>query len=270
MSVAEEIREEQRKALSTMSFKEKVLYFWDYYKVHTLVAIVVLIMAITFIYQYITNKDYGFYAAFVNASLTESNYELATSWAEEFQEFAQIDPDEYVVYIDTSISLSDDTGSQYAVSNQEKMLALLQVGAVSTIVADTETFEKYAQNEYFYDLESLLSPEELQKYGAYLYYTDASTFDDGSDDTFHDESERTNPADLTVNHRDSSSMAQPVAVGLILSEDNKLADAGYYTYLSDGEYIYQGYPADVVLGIPVTNQNPQWVIRFLEYLQLGN
>lgn len=270
MSVAEEIREEQKKALSTMSFKEKIVYFWDYYKVHTLVAIVVLALAITFIHQYITNKDYGFYAAFVNASLNESNYELAASWAEEFQEFAQIDPDEYVVYIDTTISLSDDTGSQYAVSNQEKMLALLQVGAVSTIVADTETFEKYAQNEYFYDLKSLLSHEELAKYGAYLYYTDASTFDDGSDDTFHDESERANPADLTVNHRDPSAMEQPVAVGLILSQDNKLADAGYYTYLSDNEYVYQGYPSDVVLGIPITNQDPQWVIRFLEYLQLGN
>lgn len=270
MSVAEEIREEQKKALSAMSAKEKIAYFWDYYKVHTLVVIVVLTLAVTFIHQYVTNKDYGFYAALVNAGLTESNHELTEVWAEEFQEYAQIDPDEYVVYIDTSVSLAEDTGSQYAISNQEKMLALMQVGVINAIVADTETFEKYAKNEYFYDLKMLMTGEELEKYGPYLYYTDIATFTDANDDTYYDESERENPGDLVIDHRDPSAMEQPVAVGIILTENNMIADAGYYSYLANAEYDYQGYPSDAVLGIPLTNKEPELAIRFLEYIQLGN
>lgn len=270
MSVAEEIREEQKKALGAMSAKEKIAYFWDYYKVHTLVVIIVLALTVTFIHQYVTNKDYGFYAALVNAGLTESNHELAEVLAEEFQEYAQIDPDEYLVYIDTSVSLSEDTGSQYAISNQEKMLALVQVGAINAIVADTATFEKYAQNEYFYDLKTLMTEEELEKYGSYLYYTDGRTFADGYDDTYYDESERENPGALVINHRNPSSMEQPVAVGIILTEDNMIADIGYYSYLANTKYDYQGYPSDAVLGIPLTNKEPELAIRFLEYIQLGN
>ena len=38
-TVGEEIREVQRQAFATMNFKEKLAYFWDYYKVHTIAAI---------------------------------------------------------------------------------------------------------------------------------------------------------------------------------------------------------------------------------------
>lgn len=270
MSVAKEIREEQKKALSTMSLKEKLAYFWDYYKIHTLVTVVVLVFVITFIYQYATNKDYGFYAALVNARSNSLDDESTTILAEEFQEYAQIDPDEYLVYIDTSISLAEGFDLQYAVTNQEKLLAMMQIGSVSAFVAETETFERYAQNEYFYDLESLLSAEELEKYGPYLYYTDAATFPDPNDDTFYSEDEVENPANLIINHRDPSAMEQPIAVGILLTEDNMIADAGYYDYLSYSEYDYQGYPSEAVLGIPVTNKEPELAIRFLEFIKLGD
>lgn len=269
MSVVEEIREQQKKALSSMSPQEKLAYFWDYYKVHTLVAAAVIFLSVIFIYQYVTNKDYGFYAALLNAGLTDTNYDLSATMGEEFQEYAQIDPDEYEVYIDTSISLSDDMSTQYSISAQEKMLAMMQVGTVSAIVADTKTFEEYAQFEYFPDLENLFSKEQLEKYRPYFYYTDAATFDQGDDDTYYDITELDDPSALVIDHRDPSSMEQPVAVGIILTEDNLIADAGYYSYLEDAEYDYQGYPSDAVLGIPVTFQNPELTIRFLEYIKLG-
>ena len=267
MSIIEEIKEQQKKSLKNMSPKEKLAYFWDYYKIHTGVAIIVLTLIVVFTYQFVTSKDYAFYAVLVNARSTGTNYGLSELWAEEFLEYAQIDPDKYQVSIDTSITMSLD--SQYDIANQEKMLAMMQAGIISAIVADTEAFEMYAQNEYFYDLESLLTAEELEKYGPYLYYTDAATFADPNDDTFYNEDELTNPADLTINHRDPSTMGQPVAVGFILTEDNMLADADYYGYLSDSEYDYQGYPSDAVLGIPATNKEPTLVIRFLAFLELG-
>lgn len=267
MSIIEEIKEQQKKSLKNMSPKEKLTYFWDYYKIHTGVAIIILTLIVVFTYQFVTSKDYAFYAVLVNARFTDTNYGLSDLWAEEFLEYTHIDPDEYQVSIDTSITMSMD--SQYDVANQEKMLAMMQAGIISAIVADTEAFETYARNEYFYDLESLLTAEELEKYGPYLYYTDAATFADPNDDTFYDEDELTNPADLIINHRDPSTMEQPVAVGIILTEDNMLADAGYYDYLSDSEYDYQDYPSDAVLGIPATNKEPELVIRFLEFLELG-
>lgn len=269
MSIIEEIKEQQKKSLKNMSRKEKLAYFWDYYKIHTGVAIILLALVSVFTYQFVTDKDFAFYATLINVRFNNTNYELSDLLAEGFQEYAHIDPDKYQVYIDTSITISDDMSSQYDISNQEKMLAMTQAGIVSAVAADTKIFEAYAQNEYFYDLESLLTAEQLEKYGPYLYYTDAATFADPNDDTLHSEDELTNPADLTINHRDPSTMEKPVAVGFILTEDNLLADAGYYEYLSSPEYDYQGYPSDAVLGIPASNKEPELVIRFLEFLELG-
>lgn len=269
MSVVEEIRQEQRKALSTMSTKEKWAYFWDYYKIHTLAAVASVFLIATFIYQYATNKDYAFYVTMINAGVTQSNSELSTAMGEEFMEYAQIDPNEYAAYIDTSVTLSEDMMSQATIASQEKMIAMMQVGTISAIVADTETFEGYAQFEYFYGLEDIFSEEQLEKYRPYLYYTDAATIGQEDDGNPYGSSGHKDPSAFVIDHRDPSSMEKPVAVGIILSEDNRIADAGYYTYLQNAEYDYQGHASDAVLGIPVTNKEPELVLRFLEYLNMG-
>lgn len=266
MSVADEIREEQKKALSTMTPKEKFAYFWDYYKIHVFAAVVLIAVVISFVRQYMNNKDSALYAVLLNAGLTDSNSELSTVLAEEFQEYAQIDPEQYEVSIDTTISLSESVNAQYTIANQQKLFAMMQVGDVSAIVADTEHFESYAQHEYFYDMKSLLSVEELEKYGSYFYYTDAASFDSEDGTSSPNENAMKNPAELTVNHRDPSAMEQPIAVGIIMTENNKIADAGYYAYLEEAGITYQGNPSEAVLGIPVTNKEPELAIRFLEYI----
>lgn len=272
MSVVEEIREQQKKALSTMSFQQKMAYFWEYYKIHALVVIAVSIAVISFIVQYVNNKDYAFYAALINTVSPSFENEITTKWAEEFQEYAQIDPDEYQVYIDTSVALAEATDPQYRMSNEQKMFAMIQAGTVSALAADTETFEYYAQFEYFYRPEDIMTPEEIERYRPYFYYTDAATFDHGDDTDTDPQSEQNaleEAAALNIDHRDPSTMEQPMAVGIILTEDNLLAESGLYDYLKERSYTYQGHPSDVVIGIPVTNQDPKIVIRFLEYLQLG-
>lgn len=269
MSVAEEIRQEQKKALSTMSRKEKLTYFWDYYKIHVLVAVALIAVAVSFIYQYMTNKDYGFYAALINAGMTDPDQDLASQWADGFQEYAQIDPAEYQVYIDTSYSLSDDTVSQYGMASQQKLIAMLQVGTISVVTAETETFEKYAQAELFRPLEEFLSAEELKKYSPYIYYTDAATFGQGGEEEDYGAAATQEPSSLDIDHRSPSGMAQPVAVGIVLTEDNMLAEAGLYAYLEDTQYDFQGHPADVILGVPYTSEKPELAVRFLEYMKLG-
>lgn len=266
MSVADEIREEQKKALSAMTPKEKFAYFWDYYRIHVFAAVVLIAVVISFVRQYMNNKDTAFYAVLLNAGQTDFNSELSTVLAEEFREYAQIDPEQYEVSIDTSLSLSEGIDAQYMIANQQKLFAMMQIGDVSAIVADTEHFETYAQHEYFYDMTSLLSAEALEKYGSYFYYTDAASFDNEDGTASPDENAMKDPAELTVNHRDPSAMEQPIAVGIILTGDNKIADAGYYAYLEEAGITYQGNPSEAVLGIPVTNKEPELVIRFLEYI----
>lgn len=149
MSINDEIREQQQKT-KDMTVKGKLSYFWYYYKVQTIAAILVIVFIAGFIQSYVTRKEYGFYTALINAVTYDANSKTADTWAEEFRKFAGFDPDEYQVCL--------------------------------------------------------------------LYYT----------------------------------------------------DAGYYTYLSDNNTTFQGHPSQVILGIPITDQEPRLALKFLEYLGVSS
>ena len=279
MSVVEEIREQQKQALSTMSFKDKLAYFWDYYKIHTLVAVCLVIVAVSMIHQFVTNKDYAFYATIINTGTTGYEDETAGKWAEEFGEYAQIDTDKYQVSIDAAMVLTESADPQVRMANQQKMAAMMQTGTIHAQIAETETFEEYAQFECYYNLEDVLSTEQIEKYRPYFYYTDAATFEqdgDASDITSGqdeaiasaDMTTQPDPSTLIIDHRDPSTMEQPVAVGIILTDSKIIKDSDYYKYLDNPEYDYQGYPSDVILGIPLSNEEPEMAVRFLEFLKV--
>lgn len=251
-----------------MSFKGKLAYFWDYYKIHSLAAVCLLIVAISVIHQIVSHKDCAFYAMILNTGTPEYENETSEKWADEFGQYAQIDTDEYEVSIDASISLSQTTDLQYRAVNQQKIAAMIQTGSINAMVAETETFEKYAQFECFYTLDDVMGAEEIEKYRLYFYYTDAATFeqDDTSAAASSDMAAQTDSSTLVINHRDPSTMEQPVAVGIVITDSKMIKDSGYYKYLDNSEYDYQGYQSDSILGIPLSNQEPEMAIRFLEYL----
>lgn len=267
-SVVEEIREVQKKAFATMSFREKLAYFWDYYKVHTIVAILLIVFTISFINSYRSNKPFAFYAVLLNAATTEENRDTSVTLSNEFQEYAEIDPEAYQVYLDTSISITDEGGSQYDMANRQKMAAMMQAGDIHAIMADTETFESYAGLETFYVLTDIFSEEELAPYTDYFYYTDAASFDEDSGDTLEEmEAAQAEVHAKVIDHSDPSTMEKPVAVGIrIPKTGNRIADAGYYSYLDELDYTFQGYPSEAVIGIPLSVENPKLALQFLEYL----
>lgn len=267
-SVVEEIREQQKKAFATMNFKEKLAYFWDYYKVHTIAAVCIIIFLISFINSYLSNKPYAFYTVLLNAADSEENRDTPALWASEFLEYAGIDPEAYQVNIDTTTDISAGGGDQYELANRQKMAAMMQVGDIHAIVADTETFESYARLENFYVLTDAFSAEELAPYADYFYYTDAADFEAEVGSTLEElEAAQAEVYQKIIDHRDPSAMEKPIAVGICIPKTgNKLAEAGYYDYLDELDYTFQGHPSEVVIGIPLSVENPKLALQFLEYL----
>lgn len=264
MAVIDEIREQRKKAFKTMDTKGKLGYIWYYYKVHILVSLAVIIFVVAFIQQYLSNKPYGFYACFVDASVTD--YSITDIWADEFAQYGPVDTDEYLVFMDTSVQLSENSDPQYTMSSREKLLLQLQTGEVHVITADTEVFENYAQNQFFYPLEEILNEEQLARYQDLFYYTDAATFDTGDGNTSYLELEQDDPSEDDIDHRDPSHMKDPIAVGIIVTDFAKVQESGFYQYLSDGDVTYQQHPSEAVLGIPVTLKDPALAVRFIEFL----
>lgn len=267
-TVNQEIREQQKQALSSMSFKEKLAYFWDYYKIHTIAVICGIALVVSFVRQVAANKPYAFYATLLNAAIDEENSDTSVVWENEFLEFAGIDTEAYRVCIDTTLSISSDGSSQYEMANRQKIVAMMHAGDIHAIVADTETFESYAHADTFYDLSDIFTGEELAPYADLLYYTDAAAFDEDSGSTLT-EMEATQKAfyAMVIDHSDPTDMEKPIPVGIrIPTSGNKMADAGYYNYLNEGDLSFQGYPSETVLGIPLSVEDPKPALQFLSYL----
>lgn len=268
-SVNDEIREQHQKA-KEMSTKGKIAYFWDYYKIHAIAVICLIAFAVSFVRQIAANKPYAFYATLLNAVTDTENTDTSVIWENEFLEFAGIDAEAYRVCIDTTLFLSSGGDSQYDMANRQKMVAMMHAGDIHAIVADTETFESYAHAGTFYDLSTIFTEEELAPYADLLYYTDGAAFDEDSAGTLT-EMEAAQKAfyEKVIDHSDPSAMEKPVPVGIrIPASGNKLADAGYYRYLQEGDHSFQGYPSETVLGIPLSAEDPKPALQFLSYLNV--
>ena len=261
-SIYGEIREQHRKT-KDMSLKGKLGYFWDYYRIHTAVILAFLALAVMFIRQYRSNKDYAFYAVLLNVDTSRIQND---QWNDEFAEYAGIDTEEYATAIDTSLIMSKDNYSEYSVTSQEKLVVMISAGIIDVIVADSETFENQAQSEGFVNLEAVLPKELLDKYSDYLYYTDAATIEAMANAIYSD-AELPSPDTFIIDHHDPSSMEQPIPVGICLPEGNKLIETGCYDYLTENGVTYQGYPSEAVLGIIANSTHIDTVIKFLEFLE---
>ena len=90
-------------------FRERLEYFWEYYKVHTIVAIIAVIFVAAMIRSYVTSKDYALFIAVVDS------YDLAggttEGWSMDLADIIGFDKDDYEVYIDSSFQFSTDAAS---------------------------------------------------------------------------------------------------------------------------------------------------------------
>ena len=248
------IWEETKKQGSKMKgrpFKEKISYFWDYYKIHTLVGATVLILVISLIHAWATSKDYALSIVMVN-SIVGQIEDIDVAWKSDLDERIEYDPKKYEIYIDTAMMLGQDSESanqEYA--NLQKLAAMISARSIDIFIADTESFERYAQNQYMYDLRNVYTEEELQKYSDILYYTDAATFSDYSDDV--DPNAYPDQSVYIVDHHDPDSMKDPVPIGFFADESTVVGSSGAYAYLNPDD-TFQGYPKEGVFGIVVNTE----------------
>ena len=164
-SVMDEIRE-QHKKMKGKSLKEKFQYFWEYYRVATLVTILVAVFLGNLIYTVATAKDNALYAVFVNGYTDMDTEEYMAG----FDEYAQIDTKNYSTTLETNFTLSQDSADTYAVANLQKFAAQVAAQEVDVMIADPDTFNQYAENGYLGGLNEFLSEAALSRYSDRLIY----------------------------------------------------------------------------------------------------
>lgn len=254
--VRDEIRTQQEKT-KAMSFKGKLSYFWDYYKVHTLVAVLVIGFTISLIHTILTTKDYSFNGMMLNAD-NLSNSALA----EGFSDYAQLDTENYECFIDTNTTLSFVHSSQYDMAASQKIIALTQAGELDAVVFDSQAFSEYAMSEMFPDLRSLFSDKELAPYRDFLYYVDYAKIRELQNRAPDDLSLAEAPAleteeDIATEaeaHRHPETMQEPVPVGIFIGESPFAKKSHAYDH------------SEPVFSIPGTSKRAETAKKYLAFL----
>ena len=182
MGTLREDTNEQIKTMKDRSFKDKFEYFWEYYKFHALGIIVGVAVIIAIIRSIVSYREYAISIIMVNPDniVTE---ELAPEWESDLAEILQINTRKEQIYIDTSISVGNNTPQQLEYSALQKLVAFFTSRTADVFISNTPLFEEYSQNGNLSDLRNYYTDEELEALSDIIYYTDAATFVDYQDVT---------------------------------------------------------------------------------------
>lgn len=174
-SVNDEIREQQNK-LKGKPAKEKLKYFWYYYKIHTLVAIVLIIGAGNLIYTIVTQKDSVLNVVLVNTFLEEAydSEELAA----DFALYARIDTGKFEVTIDSGLYIDYENTDQYSYANLQKIMAMAAGGTLDILLADDDYIDHNLNSGIFVDLHDFFTEEELALYEDRLIYREIPEYEE--------------------------------------------------------------------------------------------
>ena len=238
---------EQAKEMKDRPFKDKLEYFWEYYKFLALGAIVGIVIIVTVIRSIVSYRDYAISIIMVNPDTTVSE-ELSPEWESDLAEILQINTKKEKVNIDTSIQVGNGTQQQIEYAALQKLVAFFTSRSADILVSNTPLFEEYSQNGNLGDLRNYYSEEELEAMSDVIYYTDAATFDEYRD--ISNLNAKEDQEKYIIDHRDPDSMEDPIPTGFYITSSSSLGKTGVYDYLSSFEP-YQGHDQEAVIGIPI-------------------
>lgn len=220
MPLMDEFKEE-RAEIKNRSFKEKMKYFWDYYKWHVIGGAIGVGVVISLIYTYATKKNTAYYSAFVNMGETIYSEDYKKGFAERTGiDLEKNDVIFDVMYFDLS------SMDQSTIATTQKIMVYVSAGDLDSMVGDLSAMDRYAYNAVLIDLREFLTEEEFQKYEPYFYYMDLTLLEK-ADEAGHEEV--TYPEDPM----DPGSMDNPIPVGIRLENCPKFSQAYLY---GDNQY----------------------------------
>lgn len=238
MPVIDEIREEQKK-FKNMTLKEKAGYIWDYYKIHIIVSIFLIIFAVMMTRDIYRNSM----PVHLNAIVVNSNftYDSEASLPIAYVNYADIDTKKENYMIDYSMHIIPENFDQTGLAYQQKIMAMFASNELDIMIADRPLIESFADVDAYVNLEEFLPDDlkqELEDKG-YTYYT--------------------YPNEQTVS--DANAIAEnrePAPVGIHMKNCTRMNEDGDF-----GTYFEE---SDPIFTIAINSERRENAIEFLRFL----
>lgn len=247
MTILEHIKKEYRNVMEKPA-KERLEYFWEYYKWYAIVTVLVIVAIVQGIVGVITSKETVFSGIMINAKIAVAD----EAFLQDFYQRNGIDPKTQEAAIFTDITMTDDP-SDHNTTTFQRIMAGISVQETDFIVGPPEPFKfcAYNSNRLFKDLREYLDEETLEKLEGKIYYVDGAILD------MLNAPVGTNININSLKYPDPKKpelMEKPIPVAIDVSDRTVLQDA-----------YYRNEPV-LYLGMVANTPRPTLVIDLIKYL----
>lgn len=247
MTEKERVKAQRKEYFANATWKQKLFYFWEYYKVHTLIVTLIIIVGSNFIYHKVTDPEMILNGIFLNSNTLE-NEVTAKDLGMKFLESQGIDTSKYDVNFNDGLYLTGDSTIDY--EGEQAVWVQCAAGTVDFMVSPIEHLMDFAYQEYYADLTTILSEEQIEKYEPYFLYVDGALIEEmaaAPADSPMDDIELPDPAK-------PEEMEKPIPLFIDMTQCQKLTD------------IYGSSTDSLVFSILVNAPDSALAIDFLDYL----
>ena len=213
------------------SFREKLSYFWDYYKWYVIGGIILIAMVVSLIRTQLNRRDSAFYVVLINFADLNAEPETLES---AFLEKLGADPGEYEVNFDTTLTLHLDRLDEATNASAQKLTVMIAAKELDYAVMGEDLFRNYAYQETYKPLTDYLSAEEMAQYESEgkIFYIDRARVEE-----YKESLESYEPKEfLFPDPFDPESMEDPVPMALLLDESRLLKEN--YICVDEGQRIF--------------------------------
>ena len=250
MALMDEFKEE-RQAVLHGTLKQKISYFFHYYKWHTIIIIFVTFFTVNYIYTLVTRPEQLLYGITLNTFNEDASIN-GEKLIEDFAKNYNINTSDYSLILDTDLHYLTTVTSDISSSNYEAMQVMSTrsaTGELDFITGDLDSLVSLGYNEFFNDLSKVLSPQQYALYEPYMLYIDEELVSELNDIPWGEEI-----PDINIpNPREPETMKKPIPILIDLTKSEKL------------NTVYSVQFDTLALGI-VSATNPETTIQFIEYL----
>jgi len=178
MKLSEQFREELA-ILKGLKGKELAQHLFQYYKWRILAILLCFAILLSVVVNAIVKKDYILSGVLLNYTEVVSDGNLSALTDDFLAEYG-IDKKEYTLELITSLTyLRDNT--EFATDTYmtvENLTARITGKMLDFVVCDITSMENLAYSEFFVDLSTVLTKEQLDAYAPYLLYMDMAFLED--------------------------------------------------------------------------------------------
>lgn len=167
-SVNEEIIEQAKLVIEEKTFKEKVKYFYHYYRIHVIVAAILLFFIGAVIYTIKSNKEELLQVVVVNGNINVDYDKFYDAYVSQ----KEFDKKTQAYTIDPHYYIEKDFPSAYEQEMAEKIYIMGTAGEVDVVLCDESYFEVTYDIAFGHDLSLVMSDEQMEKWGDLLFWYD--------------------------------------------------------------------------------------------------